>query len=81
MTRNLKATYEQGKLRLKEPLPLPDGTQVNVTVTSREEDNGERLQEMDDHSWDALTQLLAECVIDTGIPDFARKHDRYLYGI
>lgn len=81
MTTNLKAIYEQGVLRLKEPLSLPDGTQVDVTVTSHEEDNGERSQGMDDRSWDSLTQLLADCEIDTGVPDLASQHDHYLYGI
>ena len=80
MTTNLKAIYEQGVLRLKEPLPLPEGAQVDVTVTSHEEDKGEQSQGMADPSWDALTKLLAECAIDTGIPDFARSRDRYLYG-
>jgi hypothetical protein len=31
-------------------------------------------------SWDTLTQLLAECAIDTGVPDLASQHDHYLYG-
>ena len=47
MTANLKAIYERGVLRLKEPLSLPDGTQVDVTVTSHEEVNGEPSQLMD----------------------------------
>ena len=81
MTRNLKAIYEHGVLRLKQPLSLPDGAQVDVTVVSHEEDNGERSPRMEDQSWDALTQLLTDCAIDTGIPDFARHHDHYLYGI
>ncbi len=81
MTTNLKAIYEQGVLRLKEPLSLPDGTPVDVTVTSHEEDKGERSPGMEDHSWDALTQLIAECAIDTGVPDLATQHDHYLYGI
>jgi predicted DNA-binding antitoxin AbrB/MazE fold protein len=81
MTTNLKAIYEQGVLRLKEPLSLPDGTQVDVTVTSHEESNGELSQVMDGHSWDTLTQLLADCEIDTGVPDLATQHDHYLYGI
>jgi predicted DNA-binding antitoxin AbrB/MazE fold protein len=80
MTTNLKAIYENGVLRLKEPLALPDGAQVDVTVVLHEEDNDERSKGMDDHSWDALTQLFAKCAIDTGIPDFARNHDRYLCG-
>ena len=81
MTTNLKATYEQGVLRLKEPLSLPDGTQVDVTVIAPEEGNGEHTQIMEDSAWDALTQLLADCAIDTGVPDLASEHDHHLYGI
>lgn len=80
MTTNLKAIYEQGVLRLTEPLSLPDGTQVNVTVTSYEEDNSERSRGMEGRTWNALTQLIAECAIDTGVPDLANQHDHYLYG-
>ncbi len=79
MTTNLKAIYYEGVLRLKEPLSLPDGTQVDVTVTSHEEDNDEPSQVMDGRSWDTLTQLLADCEIDTGVADLARQHDHYLY--
>lgn len=80
MTTNLKAIYENGVLRLEEPLPFPEGAQVDITVTSQE-DNGSRSQVMEDQSWDALTKLLAECAIDTGVPDLAQQHDHYLYGI
>jgi len=59
---------------------LGDGAQVDVTVVSHEEDDGERSQGMEDRSWDALTRLLAECAIDTGVPDLASQHDHYLYG-
>jgi predicted DNA-binding antitoxin AbrB/MazE fold protein len=79
MTRNLRAIYERGALRLKERLPLPDGTEVDITLTSREAVD-EQSQAMDDHSWDALTKLLAECAINTGVSDLARQHDHYLYG-
>lgn len=77
MTTNLKAIYEQGVLRLKESLPLPDGAEVDVTVTSHDQDNGERAKAMDNASWDTLTQLLVECEIDTGVPDLAHQHDHY----
>jgi predicted DNA-binding antitoxin AbrB/MazE fold protein len=80
MIRKSKATYEQGALRLAEPLPLADGTPVEVTVIASETDRG-RLQETDESSWDALTELLAECATDTGIADLASQHDYYLYGI
>jgi predicted DNA-binding antitoxin AbrB/MazE fold protein len=81
MTTNLKAIYEKGLLRLETTLPLPEGAEVDVTVTTHEGDNGETSQKIPDQSWDALTQLLAECAIDTGVPDLARQHDHYIYGI
>lgn len=80
MTTNLKAIYENGVLRLEEPLPLPNGAEVDVQVTAHEEGNGDRAKGSEDQ-WDALTQLLADCAIDTGIPDLAQQHDHYLYSI
>ena len=68
MTTNLKAIYDQGVLRLKESLPLPDGTEVEITVTSRQSAD-QRSQAMDNQSWDALTKLLAECEINSGVSD------------
>ena len=79
MIRKTKAIYEQGTLRLAEPLPLADGTSVEVTGIATETDR-RRVQNMDESSWDALTELIVECAIDTRIPDLARSHDRYLYG-
>jgi predicted DNA-binding antitoxin AbrB/MazE fold protein len=80
MTTNLKAIYENGVLRLEEPLSLPNGAAVDVQVTASDEGNGDRPKGSEDQ-WDALTQLLADCAIDTGTPDLASQHDHYLYGI
>ena len=74
----MKGIYQRGVIHLDQPLPLPDGAQVDVAVVATERGR-EELQETDESSWDALIQLLSECAIDTGIPDFARSHDRYLY--
>jgi predicted DNA-binding antitoxin AbrB/MazE fold protein len=80
MTTNLKAIYENGVLRLEEPLSLPNGAAVDVQVTASDADNGDGSKGSEDQ-WDALTQLLADCAIDTGIPDLASQHDHYVYGI
>ncbi|MEP6913372.1 MAG: hypothetical protein ABI923_11490 [bacterium] len=56
-------------------------SEQDATASSQEGDSGGPSQVMDDHSWDALTQLLTECAIDTGVPDLAQQHDHYLYGI
>jgi predicted DNA-binding antitoxin AbrB/MazE fold protein len=79
MIKRIKGIYQRGVIHLEEPLALPDGAHVRVTVVPTEQGRDE-LQEMDESSWDVLAQLLSDCAIDTGFPDFARSHDRYLYG-
>ena len=81
MTTNLKAIYEKGVLRLQEPLPIPEGAEVDVSVSLTEPENGEHSHETEAKSWDALAQLLNECAIDTGVADLAQQHDHYLYGL
>ena len=81
MTTNLKAIYEKGVLRLHEPLPIPEGAEVEVSVSVSDTQNGTHSQKTQAQSWDALTQLLDECAIDTGVSDFAQQHDHYLYGL
>lgn len=76
----MKGTYQRGVIHLDEPLPLPDGAEVDVAVVATERGQGQ-LREMDENSWDVLTQLLADCAIDTDIADLASQHDYYLYGI
>jgi len=80
MTTNLKAIYEKGVLRLQEPLPIPEGAEVDISVNLTEPENGEHSQQTEE-SWNILTQLLNECAIDTGVADLAQQHDHYLYGL
>ena len=40
MTTTIDAVYERGVLRLKEPIPLAEGTEVEVIVISREVEVG-----------------------------------------
>ena len=78
MTTNVKAIYEEGVLRLTEPIELEEGAEVNVIVIASEPENGKK--PLEDHSWNALAELVNECAIDTGITDLAHQHDHYLYG-
>jgi len=78
MTTTVKAIYEQGALKLAEPIELEEGAQVDVIVIAHKPENGN--QPSDDHSWNALAELLKGCAIDTGISDLAHQHDHYLYG-
>lgn len=65
----VEAIYEQGVLRLKEPLAVPDGETVEVTIRTR-----------DESAWDKLEAILESSRVDTGIADLAHQHDHYLYG-
>lgn len=78
MTTTVKAIYERGALRLTEPIELQDGTRVDVIVITPEPDNGD--QAGTHSSRTTLEDLIAQCAIDTGIPDLAHQHDHYLYG-
>ncbi len=78
MMTNVKAIYEQGVLRLAEPIELEEGAEVNVIVLAHEPENSKK--PVEDHSWNALAELVNECAIDTGIRDLAHQHDHYLYG-
>jgi predicted DNA-binding antitoxin AbrB/MazE fold protein len=77
MTRTVKAIYNNGALKLFEPIQLEDGAQVDVVVIAPDPVNGTEFQSED--SWNALTSLIDECAIDTGIGDLAQQHDHYLY--
>lgn len=65
MTLTVEAVYENGQLRLKEPLALAAGTPVRVTITPVSDD-------------DPLAGLIG--MIDTGHSDGADNHDKYLAG-
>lgn len=68
----------RGNLVLEEPLPLSDGTQVEITLRSTKGSSVPESPEADEGPWDALVQLLSDCAVDTGIADFARSHDRHI---
>jgi len=78
MMTNVKAIYEEGVLRLTEPIELEEGAEVDVIVITQEPENGKR--PVEDHSWNELAELVNECAIDTGVSDLAHQHDHYLYG-
>jgi len=66
MSTVVEAVYENGTLKLAEPLPLPDGTRVRLTVVPADED------------YDPLAGVIGIC--KGGPKDGAEKHDEYIYG-
>ena len=61
----VEATFENGTFKLAQPVALPEGTQVRLTITRVDED------------YDPLDAVIGIC---DGPPDGAENHDKYIYG-
>jgi predicted DNA-binding antitoxin AbrB/MazE fold protein len=65
MAITVTAVYENGVFRPKQPMPLAEGTQVELTVHTATE------------AEDPFEAVIGTC---DGPPDGAANHDKYLYG-
>jgi predicted DNA-binding antitoxin AbrB/MazE fold protein len=65
MSTVVDAVYENGTLKLAQPLALPEGMRVRVTITPA------------DQNYDPLEAVIGIC---DGPPDGAENHDKYIYG-
>ena len=59
------ATFEKGTFKPAQPVTLPEGTQVRLTILPTDED------------YDPLDAVIG---IGNGPPDGADNHDKYIYG-
>jgi len=66
MSMTVEATYENGVLKPKQPLTLPEGAEVRLTVCA--------LQEPED----PLKGVIG--IGQSGRTDGAENHDKYIYG-
>lgn len=69
----VKAVYQNGVFKPKEPVRLPEDTEVEVVIP------GSVLPDIDDPTgWKATEDLIG--FIDHAPSDLAERHDHYLYG-
>ncbi len=73
MTTAVKAIYEDGVFKPKEPLQLEERTEVEVLIPSPA-----RPDDDDPTGWKAAEELIG--FIRNAPPDMAENHDQYLYG-
>ena len=74
MTTTVEAVYEQGMLRLMAPIPLAEGTHVEVIVITREPASTAQ-------SPAEILAAIAAIPLEEGGEEFSgRDHDRILYG-
>lgn len=72
MTTTIKAVYQNGVFKPKEPLDLKDQTEVEVLIPSHS------LPDDDPTGWKAAERLIG--FIENAPSDMAEHHDQYLYG-
>ena len=74
MTRTVDAVYEGGVLRLKEPMPLPEGAHVSVTVALPDAPPAEI-------DAAAILDRISKLPLESEPPTWSgRDHDIVLYG-
>jgi len=74
MTTTVEAIYEQGVLRLLQPLSLAEGTRVDVIVVTREHTAEGRIPA-------DILATIAALPMEAGGEEFSgRDHDKILYG-
>jgi predicted DNA-binding antitoxin AbrB/MazE fold protein len=79
MAITVEATYEHGQLSLKEPLSLPEGTLVQVTIAPLDQECRPSQPPLAERIV-ARARALTSGALD-GLPnDLAAQHDHYLYG-
>ena len=66
MTITVDATFENGQLKLKQPVALAEGTPVRLTITPVVDEE------------DPLAAVIG--IGDSGRTDGADNHDKYIYG-
>ena len=75
--RSVKGQFQNGVATPSEPIGGHDGE--SVIITFLEEDRTTK-SSADDLGWQALSQLVENCAVETGISDLAQQHNHYLYG-
>jgi predicted DNA-binding antitoxin AbrB/MazE fold protein len=73
MTTAVKAIYEDGVFKPKEPVQLEEKTEVEVLIPSPPAPDPD-----DPTGWKAIDKLLGS--VRSGLTDVSEKHDDYLYG-
>ncbi len=76
MMLSVKGRFKNGSVQLLEPIAGREEQDVIVTFP----DDAKAAPSVQETDYDALTKLIEECQMDTGITDLAHEHDHYLYG-
>lgn len=74
-----RAHFDGKNICPDEPVSLPQGVPLNVSVTGHSASKDATLVGQSD-AWSDLSDLIQQSQVETGIPDLAAEHDHYLHG-
>lgn len=75
---SIKGTFQNGVAQPIQPVEGHNGQPVIITFL--DEGMTDERSSAEGEGWEALTELVDACAVETGISDLARQHDHYLYG-
>jgi hypothetical protein len=78
MTATVKARVSRGGIELLEKIDFPEGKEVLVTINEISSPEKEAV-ELDDDDWENNPFFTLAGIMDSGLGDLAKNHDKYLY--
>ncbi|MBF0466651.1 MAG: antitoxin family protein [Nitrospirae bacterium] len=81
MSTTVKARVSHGGIELLEKIDFPEGKEVIVTIDEVSIPEKEAVDLNDDDVWENDPFFKLAGIMDSGVGDLAKNHDKYLYGL
>ena len=75
----VKGVFEKGQARPLHHVRGHEGQPVIITFLEEPTETERVAQVEAEEVWQAMTQLVESCAVETGIRDLAHRHDDYLH--
>lgn len=75
----VKGVFEQGRARPFQKIRGREGQSVIITFLDEPMKSEVASSDDTDNAWNAFSELVASCAVETGIADLAHRHDAYLH--
>jgi hypothetical protein len=75
----VRGIYEKGRARPLSRVRGRDGQPVIITFLEDASEAERKAEVETGEAWQAMTQLIASCTVETGTHDLAHRHDAYLH--
>jgi hypothetical protein len=78
---SIQGTFKNGIVYPNESIEEHDGESVIITFIESDQNTlSNDNSSWDSEDWEQFDQLIANCLVDSGIEDLAHQHDHYIHG-